>query len=182
MPVTCEFCNKQLKGAYSLKLHMKSQHTPEEEFLHGCTLCGKRYARRDYLKEHVNRVHLKQSKHFCGHCGRGFDRPGKRDTHQNKCTGSMEHVTMTHNSMDTDEMLASSVTDTAETEQRAVSVDRLTDGDGDGDANESEQLIESVNTIIDAANTPEIEQSVVSVDVLIEEATDENCGKVKSEA
>lgn len=96
--VTCHLCGKTVRGNYELKVHLACRHTSESksELKYVCMLCPtdpKRYARGDRLKEHIERIHLNISnKHICPLCGRGFNRPGRRNKHQMLCKGIDQDV------------------------------------------------------------------------------------------
>ncbi|KAG7175338.1 PR domain zinc finger protein 10-like [Homarus americanus] len=54
MPHTCSICSKEMPSIDKLKIHMLS-HSDRRDFL--CPDCGKRFKRKDKLREHSKRMH-----------------------------------------------------------------------------------------------------------------------------
>ncbi|KAM7342169.1 transcription factor grauzone-like [Cochliomyia hominivorax] len=48
----CEQCNKSFTTTCSLRTHNLSYHAPEEELLHSCESCPRKFARRNLLEQH----------------------------------------------------------------------------------------------------------------------------------
>ena len=64
---SCEKCGKQFYGKKNLALHMKTHYTNEEK-KHVCNICGHRFAKIKFLKNHMT-VHSDVRKYACEVCG-----------------------------------------------------------------------------------------------------------------
>ena len=64
---SCEKCGKQFYGKKNLALHMKTHYTNEEK-KHVCNVCGHRFAKIKFLKNHMT-VHSDVRKFACEVCG-----------------------------------------------------------------------------------------------------------------
>ncbi|XP_037821305.1 transcription factor grauzone-like isoform X2 [Lucilia sericata] len=65
----CEQCNKSFTTTCSLRTHNLSYHAPEEELLHSCESCPRKFARRNLLELH-RPVHIPKEdwNFFCTKC------------------------------------------------------------------------------------------------------------------
>lgn len=65
----CEQCNKSFTTTCSLRTHNLSYHAPEEELLHTCDSCPRKFARRNLLELHKP-VHIPKEEwtFFCTKC------------------------------------------------------------------------------------------------------------------
>jgi len=64
---SCEKCGKQFYGKKNLALHMKT-HYSDDEKKHVCNVCGHRFAKIKFLKNHMT-VHSDVRKYACEVCG-----------------------------------------------------------------------------------------------------------------
>mmetsp|Transcript_63919 Transcript_63919/g.73314 ORF Transcript_63919/g.73314 Transcript_63919/m.73314 type:complete len:305 (-) Transcript_63919:242-1156(-) len=73
-------CGKMFKSRYTLRRHML---THQEVKKHKCTFCDKRFALKQYLKEHLN-IHTGETPFQCTHpgCGKRFKQAGKLSMHK----------------------------------------------------------------------------------------------------
>ena len=58
----CVYCGKYFASAFSLKRHIKQVHLLHKE--HKCEICDKRFAHKQYLKEHMN-IHTQTEPYAC---------------------------------------------------------------------------------------------------------------------
>ncbi|TMW42587.1 hypothetical protein DOY81_012333 [Sarcophaga bullata] len=65
----CEQCNKSFTTTCSLRTHNLSYHAPEEELLHSCDQCPRKFARRNLLELHKP-IHIPKEEwsFFCTKC------------------------------------------------------------------------------------------------------------------
>merc|ERR1719471_625252 len=64
---SCDKCGKQFYGKKNLALHMKTHYTDEEK-KHVCTVCGYRFAKIKFLKNHMT-THSDIRQYACEICG-----------------------------------------------------------------------------------------------------------------
>ncbi|XP_063836250.1 zinc finger protein 91-like [Ostrinia nubilalis] len=72
--LVCEPCNRTFSSIATYKQHMKisKKHVSENDFKYMCSDCGKRFANKTRLKDHVNWEHLKNFVHTCDVCQKVF--------------------------------------------------------------------------------------------------------------
>ncbi|KAL4718359.1 hypothetical protein ACJJTC_016675 [Scirpophaga incertulas] len=72
--LVCEPCNRTFSSIATFQQHMKGskKHVSEEDFKYICSDCGKRFANRTRLKDHVDWEHLKNYVHICNVCQKIF--------------------------------------------------------------------------------------------------------------
>lgn len=70
----CVECDKQYASVSKYKKHLKisPKHTEIKRILLPCPDCGKIFRRKNYLNNHYNLYHAKQSKHYCELCDKYF--------------------------------------------------------------------------------------------------------------
>ncbi|XP_037902467.1 transcription factor grauzone-like isoform X3 [Hermetia illucens] len=99
--VQCEECEKWLKNAYQLKLHMR-KHTRPAVNQFACTECGKTAPTKNALRGHIRYVHKSGRQYKCTYCDKAFKRPLTLKEHMATHTGdilySCQHCTKTFNS------------------------------------------------------------------------------------
>ncbi|CAG5000448.1 unnamed protein product [Parnassius apollo] len=68
--LVCEPCNRTFSSIATYQQHMKisKKHVSENDFKYMCSDCGKRFANKTRLKDHVDWEHLKNYVHKCGVC------------------------------------------------------------------------------------------------------------------
>ncbi|KAL4232727.1 hypothetical protein ACF0H5_007415 [Mactra antiquata] len=86
----CTLCGKFVKGIYSLRRHMKTQHE-ENVRKYPCSLCDKSFTQRHVLKDHL-KLHNKEYSCFCETCGKGFLTQFKMKEHARVHTGEKPFV------------------------------------------------------------------------------------------
>merc|ERR1712083_170535 len=64
---SCDKCGKQFYGKKNLALHMKTHYT-EDEKKHVCNICGYRFAKIKFLKNHLT-THSDVRQFACEVCG-----------------------------------------------------------------------------------------------------------------
>ncbi|RVE46031.1 hypothetical protein evm_009311 [Chilo suppressalis] len=72
--LVCEPCNRTFSSIATYKQHMKisKKHVSESDFKYMCSDCGKRFANKTRLKDHVDWEHLKNFVHTCSTCQKVF--------------------------------------------------------------------------------------------------------------
>ncbi|KAJ8706576.1 hypothetical protein PYW07_012654 [Mythimna separata] len=72
--LVCEPCNRTFSSIATYKQHMKisRKHVSENDFKYMCSDCGKRFANKTRLKDHVDWEHLKNYVHTCPVCQKVF--------------------------------------------------------------------------------------------------------------
>lgn len=72
--LVCKPCNRTFSSIATYKQHMKisKKHVSENDFKYMCSDCGKRFANKTRLKDHVNWEHLKNYVHTCDVCQKVF--------------------------------------------------------------------------------------------------------------
>ncbi|CAB3241012.1 unnamed protein product [Arctia plantaginis] len=72
--LVCKPCNRTFSSIATYKQHMKisKKHVTENEFKYMCSECGKRFANKTRLKDHVDWEHLKNFVHTCSVCQKVF--------------------------------------------------------------------------------------------------------------
>lgn len=63
--VHCPHCPKDFPDNYHMNLHIRSIHLADEDKPHRCDLCGKGFATKFKVKEHVISVHTKEKPYVC---------------------------------------------------------------------------------------------------------------------
>ncbi|XP_055678553.1 zinc finger protein 567-like [Lutzomyia longipalpis] len=67
----CEVCSQAFPSSRALYVHRR-KHAPDEEKLHRCTECSRRFLTPSELKYHRIRLHEKAKSSICDICGKGF--------------------------------------------------------------------------------------------------------------
>ena len=62
----CVYCRKFFASAFSMKRHIKQVHLVHKE--QKCEICGKRFAHKQYLQEHMN-IHTQEEPYSCDQDG-----------------------------------------------------------------------------------------------------------------
>ncbi|KAL0858403.1 hypothetical protein ABMA27_012283 [Loxostege sticticalis] len=72
--LVCVPCNRTFSSIATYKQHMKisKKHVSENDFKYMCSDCGKRFANKTRLKDHVDWEHLKNFVHTCDVCQKVF--------------------------------------------------------------------------------------------------------------
>ncbi|XP_060808508.1 zinc finger protein 28 homolog [Amyelois transitella] len=72
--LVCEPCNRTFSSIATYKQHMaiSKKHVSESDYKHMCSDCGKRFANKTQLKDHVDWEHLKNYTHTCKDCHKVF--------------------------------------------------------------------------------------------------------------
>ncbi|XP_013141783.1 PREDICTED: zinc finger protein 595-like [Papilio polytes] len=70
----CEPCNRTFSSKATYEQHMKvsMRHVSENDFKYMCSECGKRFANKTRLRDHVDWDHLKNYVHKCTECQKVF--------------------------------------------------------------------------------------------------------------
>ena len=73
--VICEICSKTIKAKHFLQCHVREVHSNQ---LYSCEFCGKTFGSKWYLKRHAE-LHTSVETYACKLCGKTFDncRPGE---------------------------------------------------------------------------------------------------------
>ena len=77
----CRLCMKTLKNPAHLLLHIKSVHERRKD--EKCHICDKKFARKNDLQKHIIR-HKKVQNYVCAKCGRGYAFRYELTNHINK--------------------------------------------------------------------------------------------------
>jgi Zinc finger, C2H2 type len=80
----CKICSKSFKKHRYLSNHMIHMHSSSKDYL--CNECGKAFASKSSLKEHLIR-HLPNKQFSCDTCGRAFPTKGSLTKHKDSHTG-----------------------------------------------------------------------------------------------
>eukprot|EP01083_Nonionella_stella_P095831 269145_1 len=75
----CPICNKAIKVSY-FKKHFDRLHNKEKKKCHKCTLCSKRFSRKEHLRDHTL-IHVQQKPHACPWCAKPFRTKSQLKTH-----------------------------------------------------------------------------------------------------
>ncbi|XP_038220347.1 zinc finger protein 234-like [Zerene cesonia] len=72
--LVCAPCNRTFSSIATYQQHMRisKKHVTEEDFKYMCSDCGKRFADKTRLKDHIDWEHLKNYVHTCGECQKAF--------------------------------------------------------------------------------------------------------------
>ncbi|XP_045541330.1 zinc finger protein 91-like [Papilio machaon] len=72
--LVCEPCNRTFSSKATYDQHMKvsMRHVSENDFKYMCSECGKRFANKTRLRDHVDWDHLKNYVHKCTECQKVF--------------------------------------------------------------------------------------------------------------
>ncbi|KPJ19319.1 U3 small nucleolar ribonucleoprotein IMP3 [Papilio machaon] len=72
--LVCEPCNRTFSSKATYDQHMKvsMRHVSENDFKYMCSECGKRFANKTRLRDHVDWDHLKNYVHKCTDCQKVF--------------------------------------------------------------------------------------------------------------
>ncbi|XP_045525621.1 zinc finger protein 431-like isoform X2 [Pieris brassicae] len=72
--LVCMPCNRSFSSIATYQQHMKisKKHVSENDFKYMCSDCGKRFADKTRLKDHIDWEHLKNFKHTCSDCQKAF--------------------------------------------------------------------------------------------------------------
>ncbi|CAG4969574.1 unnamed protein product [Colias eurytheme] len=72
--LVCVPCNRNFSSIATYQQHMKisKKHATEDNFKYMCSDCGKRFADKTRLKDHVDWEHLKNYVHTCNECQKAF--------------------------------------------------------------------------------------------------------------
>ncbi|KPJ00474.1 Zinc finger protein 57 [Papilio xuthus] len=72
--LVCEPCNRTFSSKATYEQHMKvsMRHVSENDFKYMCSECGKRFANKTRLRDHVDWDHLKNYVHKCTDCQKVF--------------------------------------------------------------------------------------------------------------
>ena len=76
----CQLCGKGLMPG-KLNYHMISVHTKSEDRPHKCSTCGKGFAQKAGLKDHLN-LHTGEKPYKCLYCPSAFASSGTHRMHQ----------------------------------------------------------------------------------------------------
>lgn len=88
----CQTCATEFKSRKNLRNHIYSNHTPEENKRHVCTLCPKPkgFATKGKFEMHCSSVHFKNTPYACRYqCGRAYNDGSNRNAHEKKTHGSL---------------------------------------------------------------------------------------------
>ena len=81
---TCRHCKMVFEDMTNFKSHLFSEHGINGSGLYECSTCGKTFASKSVLQNHVIRVHcgLKPVKNYkCSHCHLAFEQHGRLQRH-----------------------------------------------------------------------------------------------------
>ncbi|XP_021961414.1 zinc finger protein 799-like [Folsomia candida] len=84
-PCTSPGCEKTYLNKQHVSRHVKIDHA-ENPVRFPCTLCGKKFKRRDQLKSHVP-IHTTEKPHKCATCGMSFRHLGNLKSHEKAFSG-----------------------------------------------------------------------------------------------
>ncbi|KAH8025135.1 hypothetical protein HPB51_003977 [Rhipicephalus microplus] len=85
-PYECAVCGQRFRSSSALSDH-KLKHLDPTECYHRCPECGKTFARRYHLKEHLV-THAGEKNHACGVCGRKYARSSALKKHEREAHGA----------------------------------------------------------------------------------------------
>ena len=66
----------------------------DERKTYDCETCGEKKTSKQYLKEHINEVHLKTFSYYCKTCTMGFYKHSKLVFHNKTCAARLVVTTM----------------------------------------------------------------------------------------
>jgi uncharacterized Zn-finger protein len=72
-PLTCHICKERFRNNIDLRAHKEAMHDIQRKFM--CDICGKKYKRKENLKDHIYMVHERDpAKDFvsCPTCGKAL--------------------------------------------------------------------------------------------------------------
>lgn len=77
--------NRKIHTGKNLEYYISKLFTLNENYLgdrpHQCDYCGKRFLRLDYVRHHINTVHLKLRPFVCNFCKKGFSSKNALSVH-----------------------------------------------------------------------------------------------------